>query len=74
MTESPDQAVDTQATGATDEETLFDEFGYMKFDVPWSMNVAYSINYSKPYLKSQVNQTLMVNGNVSLTKENEYNV
>jgi len=69
MTESPDQAMDTQATGTMEDENLFDEFGYMKFDVPWSMNVAYSINYSKPYLKSQVNQTLMINGNVSLTKK-----
>ena len=69
MTESPDQAMDTQVTGTTEDENLFDEFGYMKFDVPWSMNVAYSINYSKPYLKSQVNQTLMINGNVSITKK-----
>jgi hypothetical protein len=47
----------------------FDEFGYMEFDVPWSMNVAYSINYSKPSLKSEISQTLMVNGSLSITKK-----
>jgi hypothetical protein len=69
MTEPGDQAMDSPASAKTEDENLFDEYGYMKFDVPWSMNVAYSINYSKPYLKSQVNQTLMVNGNVSITKK-----
>jgi hypothetical protein len=56
-------------TGTGESENLFDEYGYMKFDVPWSMNVAYSINYSKPSLKSQISQTLMINGNLSLTKK-----
>ncbi len=48
---------------------VFDEYGYMEFDVPWTMNVAYSINYSKQYNKSLLSQTLMVNGNLSLTKK-----
>ena len=48
---------------------VFDEYGYMEFDVPWTMNVAYSINYSKQSNKSLLSQTLMVNGNLSLTKK-----
>ena len=39
------------------------------FDVPWSMNVSYSLNYSKPGLKSTITQALTLNGNVSLTKK-----
>jgi len=49
-------------------EGLFDEYGYYIFDVPWSMRVSYNFNYSKPYLVSDINQTLSVNGNVNLTK------
>jgi hypothetical protein len=48
---------------------LYDEYGYPVFDVPWSMNVSYNLNYSKPGLKSSVSQTLSVRGNVSLTKK-----
>jgi hypothetical protein len=47
---------------------LTDEFGYQQFDVPWSMNISYSMNYSKPGLKSNVTQAVALNGNVSLTK------
>jgi hypothetical protein len=47
----------------------FDEYGYYKFDVPWSMNINYSLNYYKPSLKSTFAQTLSINGNVSLTKK-----
>ena len=48
---------------------IFDEYGYMEFDVPWTMNIAYSINYAKLYNRSSLSQTLMVNGNLSLTKK-----
>lgn len=62
------------AEGGRSETTeTFDEYGYMKFDVPWTMNVAYSINYSKLYNSSQLSQTLMVNGNLSLTKKMNIN-
>jgi hypothetical protein len=45
-----------------------DEYGYQQFDVPWSMNLSYSLNYSKPGLKSNVTQAISMNGNVSITK------
>jgi hypothetical protein len=49
--------------------SLFDEYGYAIFDVPWSMRVSYNINYSKPGFTSNLTQTLSVNGNVNLTRK-----
>lgn len=48
---------------------LYDEYGYPVFNVPWSMNVSYSLNYSKPGLKSTVTQGLIIRGSVSVTKK-----
>ncbi len=48
---------------------LYDEYGYPVFNVPWSMSVSYSLNYSKPGLKSTITQGLMLRGNVSVTKK-----
>ncbi|MGQ9619809.1 MAG: putative LPS assembly protein LptD [Bacteroidales bacterium] len=47
----------------------FDNYGYAKFDMPWSMRLAYSFNYSKQYLTSSVTQTLSLVGDLSLTKK-----
>jgi len=47
---------------------LRDEYGYQQFDVPWTMNVGYGFEYSKPGLKSTVTQAVTMRGNVSLTK------
>jgi hypothetical protein len=47
---------------------LFDEYGYMKFDVPWSMNVSYRVDYSKT-TKSTLSQFLSLNGHLALTKK-----
>ena len=43
--------------------------GYPVFNVPWTFNVSYSLNYSKTSIKSTVSQTLSFNGNVTLTKK-----
>ncbi len=51
------------------EGSMFDEYGYSIFDVPWSMRVSYNFNYSKPAFKSMLTQTLSVNGNLTLTKK-----
>jgi hypothetical protein len=68
---SPQRMADgTIAPGNAEQgESLFDEYGYYIFDVPWSMRVSYNFNYSKPYLTSVISQTLSVNGNVNLTKK-----
>jgi lipopolysaccharide export system protein LptA len=44
-----------------------DEYGYPKFDVPWTMNLSYSISYSKAGLTSMISQTMTMSGNVSIT-------
>lgn len=49
--------------------SLFDEYGYYRFDVPWTMRVSYNFNYSKPAFTSNLTQTLSVTGNVTLTKK-----
>jgi hypothetical protein len=49
--------------------SLYDEYGYYIFDVPWSMRVSYNFNYSKPAFKSILTQTLSASGNVTLTKK-----
>jgi len=54
-------------------EDLRDEYGYMTFDVPWSLNLNYSFNYSKPGLTSYITQTLALNGNVTVTKKMSMN-
>ncbi len=53
----------------TQGQVMTDAYGYPVFDVPWSMYVRYNLNYSKGFNKSQLNQTLSVNGNLSLTKK-----
>jgi hypothetical protein len=58
-------------TGPEAGKDLYDEFGYMKFDSPWTMNVSYSLNYSKPAFKSTIYQTLSMNGSLKLTKNME---
>jgi hypothetical protein len=58
--------------GAGNAETTpspFDEFGYAVFNVPWTMNVSYSVNYNKLGLNSQIIQSLAVNGSLTLTKK-----
>ena len=45
-----------------------DLYGYQAFEMPWTFNVSYSLNYSKPALKATVSQTLSFNGSVTITK------
>jgi hypothetical protein len=67
--ETPDRNLPGAGRSEAESAGVFDEYGYMEFDVPWTMNVAYSINYSKQYNSSLLSQTLMVNGTLSLTKK-----
>ena len=46
-----------------------DNFGYQQFNMPWSLNFNYSLTYSKEaQKKSDIRQTLSMNGNVTITK------
>ena len=40
---------------------------FIDFNVPWSLNVSYSYNYSKPFLVKTENQTFNFSGDFSLT-------
>ena len=42
---------------------------YYDFDIPWNLNFNYNMSYShpNPYRKATINQSLNVNGNMSLT-------
>jgi hypothetical protein len=44
-----------------------DEFGYVRFDVPWSLRMAYNFSYSKPGLRTNITQTMTMSGDVKLT-------
>ncbi len=44
-----------------------DEYGYVRFDVPWSLRTAYSFNYSKSGLRKNLSQALTLAGDVRLT-------
>ncbi|HEU4718234.1 MAG TPA: putative LPS assembly protein LptD [Bacteroidia bacterium] len=40
---------------------------YVDFNIPWSLNFGYSLNWSKPLLTQTVTQTLHVSGDVNVT-------
>ena len=40
---------------------------YVDFDIPWSLNIAYNIDWKRQFEQKSVTQSLKVNGNVSLT-------
>lgn len=44
-----------------------DEYGYVRFDVPWSLRMAYTFSYVKPAMKSTVNQAMTMSGDIRLT-------
>jgi uncharacterized Rmd1/YagE family protein len=46
-----------------------DQYGYAEFDVPWSLNVNYTLYYSKSLAKPTITQSLSLNGFLTLTKK-----
>jgi hypothetical protein len=59
---------ETQGIQNTD-PTPFDPYGYSSFDIPWSLNVSYSMNYYKQGSIPNTSQTVSFSGNASLTKK-----
>jgi hypothetical protein len=49
--------------------SLTDEYGYPSFDIPWTLNLSYSLNYYKSGLKPTIQQALTFSGNVTITKK-----
>jgi lipopolysaccharide assembly outer membrane protein LptD (OstA) len=52
---------------APSQSSTFDEYGYVNFNVPWTMKVNYSYTYGKPALKTTTASSFTVNGSVKLT-------
>ena len=46
-----------------------DLYGYQNFDMPWTLNLSYNLNYSKPSLEATVSQTVAMTGSVTITKK-----
>jgi lipopolysaccharide assembly outer membrane protein LptD (OstA) len=46
-----------------------DPFGYVEFDVPWNLRVAYNFYYTKSTFTPTISQTLALSGDVSVTKK-----
>jgi hypothetical protein len=66
----PDAGPDgIQRAGQTLAGSEFDEYGYYKFTAPWSMDVSYSLSYTKPAFTSVISQALTVRGHVQLTSK-----
>lgn len=53
--------------------SLYDEYGYQKFDAPWTMDVSYSLSCFRTALKSTISQTLTMRGQVKLTRNMDIN-
>jgi lipopolysaccharide export system protein LptA len=49
--------------------SAFDKYGYQVFDMPWSLQVSYNLNYYKAAFRSTLSQTLSFYGNLTLTKK-----
>lgn len=58
---------DQEVSGAS-AGNMFDEYGYARFDVPWSLRFAYTFLYSKPRDISSITQSFTVSGDLKLTK------
>jgi lipopolysaccharide assembly outer membrane protein LptD (OstA) len=59
---------------ATEEELAYINSNlddYIDFDIPWTLNIGYNVNYSKPQFEDskRVIQTLNFSGDVSITKK-----
>lgn len=50
-----------------------DEYGYVSFDVPWSLRMAYNFSYNKPTFKTTISQQLTLSGDVRLTPKTAIN-
>ena len=50
-----------------DMAAIYDHYNYEYFDIPWNVNIQYSLTYSKVGLVSDIKQSLTFTGDFSLT-------
>ena len=55
-----------QTTGAAGQK---DAYGYPVFNMPWTFNISYSLNYVPSIIKTTIDQTLSFRGSVTVTKK-----
>ena len=53
----------------TKEQLNIDGDNFVDFNVPWTLNISYRYNYSKPFIKETITNTLNFNGDVRLTEK-----
>ena len=54
---------------AADVNNIYDYYGYDYFDIPWNVNIQYSLGYNNTGEKSDINQSLSFTGDLSLTSK-----
>lgn len=58
---------DGDEEGSEGDQSSDDEMKYVQFDIPWSFSIDYGWTYSKPTSESNVNQSVGLRGDFSLT-------
>jgi lipopolysaccharide assembly outer membrane protein LptD (OstA) len=51
----------------TKEELNIDGDNFVDFNAPWTLNMSYRYNYSKPYVEEKITNTINFNGDVRIT-------
>lgn len=59
----------TRASQAEMDKINANRNAYVDFNIPWSLNANYNLQYTKPGIVSKVTQTVSFSGDVSLTKK-----
>jgi lipopolysaccharide export system protein LptA len=62
-------AQDSQKQATTGAAGPKDAYGYPVFDMPWTFNLSYNLNYAPTIFKSTLDQTVSFRGSVTLTKK-----
>jgi len=60
-----------QGTSKTGESTALplDKYGYVDWEIPWSMRVAWNFSVSRPSFATNISHTISLSGDVSITKK-----
>lgn len=69
LTQSDDGSGLMSGPGQQGAASLTDEYGYPAFNIPWTLNVSYSLSYYKTGLKPTIQQAMTFSGNVTITKK-----
>jgi hypothetical protein len=58
---------DAQVPATDQTKSTLDEYGYPVFNMPWTLNVRYSLSYTPSVLANNLTQTLSFDGSVTIT-------